>query len=367
MKFTCNKSEIIEAINTSQKGVTGKSTMAILQGLYLKAKDREITLIGSDRDISIETKFIAEVEEEGSIVLDSKLFGEIIRKLPNSDIYFKTTENNTLEILCNKSVFNIVYMNSEEYPELPNINEELSLNINQEILKSMIRGTIFAIAQEETRPILTGVLFEIKNNTLNMVALDGYRLALKKSHIDIDEEIRVVIPGKTLNEVSKIMDEGDKNVNIFFTKNHILFNIENTKIISILLSGEFIKYSSIIPEDYSLKVTANRIDLLSCIERASLLAKDGNTNLVRFDLGEDNLVITSNSQLGNVREELSISLEGEPIKIAFNSKYLIDVLKIMDEDEINLEFTSPVSPCILKNKENDNCTYLILPVRLLNN
>jgi DNA polymerase III subunit beta len=367
MKFTCNKSEIIEAINTSQKGVTGKSTMAVLQGLYLKAKDGIITLIGSDRDISIETKFTADIEEEGSLVLDSRLFGEIIRKLPNSDIYFKTMENNTLEILCNKSIFNIVYMNSEEYPELPNINEEVSLNINQEILKTMVRGTIFAVAQEETRPILTGVLFEIKNNTLNMVALDGYRLALKKSPIDIDEEIRVVIPGKTLNEVSKIMEEGDKNVNISFTKNHILFNIENTKIISILLSGEFIKYSSIIPEDYSLKVTANRSDLLSCIERASLLAKDGNTNLVRFDVGEDNLVITSNSQLGNVREEMPISLEGEPIKIAFNSKYLIDVLKIMDEEEIVLEFTSPVSPCILKNKENDNCTYLILPVRLLNN
>lgn len=367
MKFTCNKIEIIEAINTSQKGVTGKSTMAILQGLYLKAKDGEITLIGSDRDISIETKFAAHIEEEGSLVLDSRLFGEIIRKLPNTDIYFKTTENNTLEIICNKSKFNIVYMNSEEYPELPYINEELSLNINQEILKNMIRGTIFAIAQEETRPILTGVLFEIKNNTLNMVALDGYRLALKKSPIDIDDEIRVVIPGKTLNEVSKIMEDSDKDVNISFTKNHILFSIENTKIISILLSGEFIKYSSIIPEEYSLKVTSGRAELLSCIERASLLAKDGNTNLVKFDIEEDNLIITSNSQLGNVREELQILLEGEPIKIAFNSKYMIDVLKIIDEDEIVLEFTSPVSPCILKNKDNDDCTYLILPVRLLNN
>lgn len=367
MKFTCNKSEITEAINTAQKGVTGKSTMTILQGLYLKAKDGEITLIGSDRDISIETKFKALVEEEGSLVLDSRLFGEIVRKLPNSDIYFKTTENNTLEIICNKSKFNIVYMNSEEYPEMPFVNEELSLNINQEILKNMIRGTIFAIAQEETRPILTGVLFEIKNNTLNMVALDGYRLAVKKTGIDNDDEIRVVIPGKTLNEVSKIMEEGDKNVNISFTKNHILFNIENTKIVSILLSGEFIKYSSIIPEEYSLKITANRSDLLSCIERASLLAKDGNTNMVRFDIGEDDLIITSNSQFGNVREEMSILLEGEPIKIAFNSKYLIDVLKIMDEDEIELEFTSPVSPCILKNKENEDCKYLILPVRLLNN
>ncbi len=258
-------------------------------------------------------------------------------------------------------------MKSEDFPELPNINENMIFSIPQNILKNMIKGTIFATAQDETRPILTGVLFEIKNKILNLVALDGYRLALKSENLDTDNTISAVIPGKTLNEVSKILEENDENVNITFTPNHILFSIKDTKIISRLLEGEFIKYNSIIPEEYNLKITVKRTVLLNSIERASLMAKEGNTNLVKLDIEDETMVITSNSQLGMVREELNIILQGEPLQIAFNSKYLIDVLKIMDEDEIVMEFSSSVSPCIMKNKNINNCTYLVLPVRLLNN
>ena len=192
-------------------------------------------------------------------------------------------------------------------------------------------------------------------------------MALKNENVDNDNTLNAVIPGKTLSEVSKILVEEDETVNITFTPNHILFSLEKTKIISRLLEGEFIKYNSIIPEEYNLKITAKRHSLLECIERASLVAKEGNTNLIKFEIEEDNLVITSNSQLGKVREELNIILQGQPLQIAFNSKYLIDVLKIMEEDEIVMQLTSGVSPCIIKNKNNDNCTYLILPVRLLGN
>ncbi|MFA9398001.1 MAG: DNA polymerase III subunit beta [Clostridiaceae bacterium] len=367
MKFVCNKSNILDAIQTAQKGVTGKSTIAILQGILILANSNEIILIGSDRDISIETKFDAEIYEKGSIVVDSKLFGDIIRKLPNSEIELETHEDNTLEIRCNKSTFNLIYMNSDDFPNLPSVNEDINVEINQQILKNMIKGTLFAVAQEETRPILTGVLFEIKNNKLSLVALDGYRLALRSESINVNNNFSVVIPGKTLNEVSKILEDGDDTVKISFTKNHILFNLNKTRIISILLSGEFINYKSIIPEEYNLKVIANRIDILNCIERASLLAKDGNTNLIKFDINEENMIITSNSQLGKVREELNIILQGQSIQIAFNSKYLIDLLKIMDEEEIVLEFSSAVSPCIVKNKESDNSIYLVLPVRIFAN
>ncbi|MDP4147059.1 MAG: DNA polymerase III subunit beta [Bacillota bacterium] len=365
MKFKCEKNVLQEAISIAQKAVTGKSTMPILQGILITAEKDEITLTGSDIDLSIETKISAEVSETGSIVVDSRLFGDIVRKLPNSYIELNSVDSNSIELICEKSKFNLVHMNAEDFPSLPSVDEDTLLSLNQKLLKSMIKGTMFAIAQDETRPILTGVLFEIKNNNLNLVALDGYRLALKRETINYEGDVSAVIPGKTLSEVVKILDE-EHEVNITFTSNHTLFNLGKTKIISRLLEGEFIKYNSIIPEEYNLKVTTRRDELLNCIERASLVAKEGNTNLIKLDIEDEYMVITSNSQLGNVREELNIILQGQPLEIAFNSKYLIDVLKIMDEEEIVMELSSSVSPCVIKSKENSNCIYLVLPVRLLN-
>jgi DNA polymerase III subunit beta len=367
MKFKCDKNIIQEAIITAQKAVTGKSTMNILQGILIRAAINEITITGSDMDLSIETRFDAEVFETGNIVVDSKLFGDIIRKLPSAEVEITTLENNTLEIVCQKSIFSLTHMNADEYPIIPIIDENMVFKISRKILKNMIKGTIFAAAVDETRPILTGILFEVINKKLNLVALDGFRLALRSENVESDDNISAVIPAKTLSEVSKIIDDTDNNINITFTQNQILFNLDKTKIISRLLVGEFIKYDSIIPHEYNLKIIAKRDALQDCIERASLLAKDGNTNLVKFDIKEDNLIITSNSQLGKVKEEINIILQGESLQIAFNSKYLIDLLKIMEEQEVIMEFSSSVSPCVVKNKENDNCTYLILPVRLLAN
>lgn len=367
MHFKCEKSILQEGISTVQKAITGKSNLPILNGILIKAHENELILTGCDIDLSIETKLKSDVIEEGSVVIDAKIFGEIIRKLPNDTIHINTIDNKSIEILCQKSKFNLIHMKADDFPELPNINENMIFSIPQRILKNMIKGTIFATAQDETRPILTGVLFEIKDKNLNLVALDGYRLALKSENLDTDNVISAVIPGKTLNEVSKILEEQEGDVHITFTPNHILFSFEETKVISRLLEGEFIKYNSIIPEEYNLKIISKRTDLLNCIERASLMAKDGNTNLIKLEIEDENIIITSNSQLGMVREELSIILQGEPLQIAFNSKYLIDVLKIMEEEEIVMELSSSVSPCIIKNKEINNCTYLILPVRLLNN
>jgi DNA polymerase III subunit beta len=367
MKFLCEKSTLQEAISTAQKAVTGKSTMNILEGILLIAKNNELTLIGSDIDLSIETKIAADVIEEGSIVVDSKLFGELIKKLPNSEVQVETIENTALEVTCQKSKAVLKYMNSEDFPSLPKINENMIFNVSQKLLRNMIRGTIFATAQDEIRPILTGVKFEIKDRKLNLVALDGLRLALRSEQVENDSTISSVIPGKTLSEISKILEDSEDVVNITFTPNHILFNLGSTKVISRLLEGEFINYNSIIPDEYNLKVTVKRNEFLDCIERASLMAKEGNTNLVKLNIQDDQIVITSDSQLGKAREELNALMQGEPLKIAFNARFLIDVFKIMDEDEIVLELTSSVSPCVVKNKDKNNCTYLVLPVRFVGN
>ena len=256
-------------------------------------------------------------------------------------------------------------MNPSDYPSLPSINEDLSVEVPQNLLKNMIKGTSFAIAQDEARPILQGILFEVKNRELNLVALDGYRLAVRSELLDVDDNIEVVIPGKTLNEVSKILEDNDDIVKITFTNNHILFNVNNTKIISRLLDGKFVNYVSLLPQEYKLLVNVKKQDLQQGIERASLMAKDGNSNLIRLDVQEDTLVITSNSQLGKVREEVNINLQGDGVQIAFNSRYLLDVLKNMEEEDVVVEMTSSVSPCVIRGKNSNNAKYLVLPVRLV--
>lgn len=365
MIFICEKQKLQEGILISQKAITGKSTMPILEGVYIHANNNGLRLIGSDMDLSIETEVEADVLEEGKVVIDSKIFGEIIRKLPNSDVRIEIIENDTLQISCEKSVFNVVYMNADEYPLLPNISKEQQIEVPQNILKNMIKSTSFSVAQDETRPILQGVLFELKEKTLNLVALDGYRLAIKSEYLDSDFDIEVVIPGKTLNEVSKILEDIDSIVNITFTRNHILFNLEHTKIISRLLEGKFINYNSLLPQEHKLLVTVDKQKLQNGIERASLMSKEGNSNLIKLDIKEDNLIITSNSQLGKVREEVEINLQGDELEIAFNSRYLLDVLKNMEEDTVKLEMTSSISPCVIKAKDTEAYKYLVLPVRLI--
>ena len=365
MIFICEKQKLQEGILIVQKAITGKSTMPILEGIYIKADSNGVTLIGSDKDLSIETKVEANTLENGSIVIDSKIFGEIIRKLPNSEVKIEVIENDTVQISCEKSIFNVVLMNPDEYPALPEITDEKQISVPQNILKNMIKSTSFSVAQDETRPILQGVLFEIKEQSLNLVALDGYRLAVKSEYLDSEFDIEVVIPGKTLNEVSKILEDVDNLVNITFTKNQILFNLEHTKIISRLLDGKFVNYASLLPQEYKLLVIVNRQDLQNGIERASLMSKEGNSNLIKLKIEDDLLVITSNSQLGKVREEVEVNMQGEELEIAFNSRYLLDVLKNMEEDVIRLEMTSSITPCVIKAKDNDSYKYLILQVRLL--
>ena len=365
MIFTCEKQKLQEGILITQKAITGKTTMKILEGILINATESGITLIGSDMDISIKTKVEADVKEIGKVVIDSKIFGEIIRKLPDSLITIEVIENDTVQISCEKSVFNVVYMNGYEYPTLPEINNNDYIEIPQNVLKNMIKSTTFAIAQDETRPILQGVLFEIKDKNLNLVALDGYRLAIKSEYLETDMNIQIVIPGRNLNEVSRILEESDDEVKITFTNNHILFNLGETQIISRLLEGSYVNYNSLLPQEHKITIEVEKQKLQSSIERASLMAKEGNSYLIKLDVQEDYLIITSNSQLGKVKEELSITLQGESIEIAFNSKYLLDVLKNMDGDNVILEMTSSVTPCVITEKNSESSKYLVLPVRLM--
>ena len=365
MIFLCEKQKLQDAIAITQKAITGKTPNPILEGIYIQASNNTITLIGSDMDLAIESKITGDVLQEGAVVIDSRMFGDIIRRLPDSEVKIEVLPNETILITCEKSEITVVYMNADEYPSLPAVKNDNEIEVPQTLLKDMIKGTVFAIAQDETRPILQGILFEVKDRKLNFVALDGYRLALKSEYVESDLETEIVIPGKTLSDVSKILDDSDTNVQITFSENHILFDLGETKIISRLLEGNFVNYKSLLPKEHKILVTVDKINLQSAIERASLMAKEGNSYLIKLDISSDKLLITSNSQLGKVKEEVPVELQGENIEIAFNSRYLLDVLKNVEDDKVVLQMTSSVSPCVIKAEQTDLYEYLVLPVRLM--
>lgn len=367
MKIKVSQNSLAKCINIVQKGISSKTTLPILSGILLEAKDNKLNLVGTDLELGIESSVDCDVLEEGSIVITSRIFGEIIKKLPSLPIELTVDEDNSIHIVCGNSSFNIIGQPSAEYPQLPEIDNDISFEIPKDLLKNMIRQTVFATAQDETRPILTGALLEVKEGSASLVALDGYRLALKNVNVDCMNSIKAVIPGKTLNEVNKILEDDDSNVKIMVASSQILFDLGNTIIISRLLEGSFLNYKDIVRNEYKSKARVKTRDIQESIERASLLAREGRNNLIKFDIIDDKMIITSNSEIGDVHEEIPIKLEGEDIKIAFNSKYILDGLKVIDSEEIVLNFVSNVNPCIINPNEDNNYTYLILPVRLVEN
>lgn len=367
MNIICSRKKLLEGFSIVQKAVSTRTTLPILEGILIQAEDNQIRLIATDLEIGIERFIEGEIIEEGSVVLSSKIIVELIRKLPDASVEIKSNDEFKTEINCASSEFQIQGQNGIDFPELPEINDEHSIEIPQDLFRNMIRQTIFSVASDETRPVLTGTLLEIDDQQVRLVALDGYRLALRRGKADNSDnyKLKEVIPGRTLNEISKILTGEDELIQISKLGNHILFQYDNTRITSRLLEGEFINYNQILPEEYKTRIKVLTSDLVDSCERAELLARQGKNNLIKMEVLQDKLIITSNAEIGQVHEELPIETEGQDIKIAFNSKYLLDALKIIEDNEIYLEFTTSVSPCVIKPLENEYFVYLILPVRLL--
>jgi DNA polymerase III subunit beta len=367
MKIITTKSSLLESINIVQKAVPSKTTLPILEGILFEAKNGKLKLTATDLEIGIETLSNVDVIEPGKVVLSSRIVGDIVRKLPDADIEIETAEKNLVYIKSERSNFKIVTLPHDEFPELPVVKKENGITLSQSILKDTIKQTIFAVSSDEVRPILTGVLFDVDGEKLTMVALDGFRMAVKWNGIINDNSFKAVIPGKTLSEIGKILNENENPINIYFSKNHIQVQIEDTIIISRLLEGEFINYKQIIPSDYKIKVKVSSSKLMEACDRAALFARDSSNNMIKFEINDDLMVIASNSQNGDVHEELKIQKEGNDIEIAFNAKYFIDVLKVIEGDEITIEFTTNVSPSIIRPSDGTGYLYLVLPARFKKN
>ena len=368
MKFVCEKDNILKAINSVTKAVAVRTTMPILEGILIQTNDNEVKFTTYDLELGIEYIINCNVQEQGSTVVNSIMFSEIIRKLPDSDIKITLNENNLLVIECEGSLYKLATMNPEEFPELPKINIENSLEIEQNSLKEMIRKTIFAVSTEENRPIFTGCLFEIKNNRLNVVAVDGFRLAWKTKMLQQQvNDFAAVIPGRSLNEINKIILDSFDTIKIGVAKNQALFEMENCKIVTRLLDGEFIEYKKLLPREHNTRIKLNTRSLLDSIERASLLSQSERNNLIKLSIRDNTMAITSNTEKGNVYEEVDLELEGEYLDIAFNSRYLLEGLKNIESEEIFIEFTTNVNPCIIKPVDGIKYIYLLLPVRIASN
>ena len=370
MKLICEKDKILKALNSVTKAVAVRTTMPILEGILIQTNDNEIKLTTYDLEIGIEYIINdCKVEEQGATVVNAIMFTEIIRRLPDTDISIEVNDKNLLVIECEGSLYKLATMNPDEFPELPKISVENSIEIEQTILKDMIRKTIFAVSTEENRPIFTGCLFEIANNKLNVVAVDGFRLAWKSKFLQNKvNNFSAVIPGRTLNEINKILIDSFDMIKIGVAKNQVLFEMENCKIVTRLLDGEFLNYSSVIPETWETRVRVNKSILQDCFERVSLISASSIEKEKKYpvkvtvDIGK--VTISCTNQTGDAKEEIYVSTEGKNLEAGFNPKYFLDALKAIEDEDVFIEFGSSISPCLVKSVENNDYVYMILPIRL---
>ena len=363
MKIICSKSNLVKGVSIVSKAVPSKTTMPILECILIDATTDIIKLTANDMELGIQTEIEGEIIDRGMIAIDAKIFSEIVRKLPDNEVTIETNENLQTIITCEKAKFDISGKPGDEFSYLPIIEKEDSIEISQFTLKEIIRQTIFSISDSESNKLMTGELFEIKDNKLRVISLDGHRISIRKVELkDNVTDKKLVVPGKTLIEISKILSgEAESMVDISYTNNQIVFEFDNTIVVSRLIEGEYFRIDQMLSSDYETKVRINKKELLSCIDRATLLVKEGDKKPIIINIGDELMELKIKSQIGSMNEEIMITKEGKDLLIGFNPKFLIDALRVIDDEEVTLYLMNAKAPCFIKDDE-ENYIYLILPV-----
>lgn len=365
MHFQCSSSEMSSALAVVTRALPSRTTNVIYEGVLLATCAEGLRLTCTDLALSIETHIDAQVQEEGGIVLPGKLFSEIVRKMPDAMMDITVDDRNVATIRCAGSRMTLTGMDTDEFPSLPEVENPSVISISQKIFRDMVQRTSFAIATDETRIILTGCLLETEGNDLYLVALDGFQLALRKHACENElPKLSAVVPGKVLGELAKILDDSDEAVELRFGKSHLLADVGKTRVVARLLEGEFIRYRQILPQEWKTRVRVSRKELDAAVDRAALMARENKNNLIKIHVGDSEMLITSNAELGDVREEVSVVSEGHDLDIAFNVRYIADTLRAIEDDEVLIRFNSNVSPCLFCPVEGDGYLYLALPVRV---
>jgi len=367
MKFTCNKEELNNAINTVSKAVSSRTTMPILECVLITAEDGKISLTGNDLEIGINSAPIeSETEENGKAAIEARLFSEIIRKLNGNEVTIDTSDGKTAKINCAMSEFNIMTSDAADFPAIADVEKNNGYTIKQCELKRMINETIFSVADDETKPVLTGELLEIKSKCAEIVAVDGFRISYRKT--DIDEQpgdAKVIVPAKAMREISRILsDDEESTAEIYITDKHILFSINENIIVSRLIEGDYIKYDQTFTNEYKTKISVNCDDFISALERATLISRDNKKMPVKLEISGGKIVLTAQTEIGKAYEEVECSSEGENLKIAFNPRFLIEALRACEDESVCIQFNGALSPCIIKPENGDCFKYLVLPLRM---
>ena len=363
MKLVFTKSNLNKAVGIVMKAVPSRTTMNILECILIDATTNEIKFTGNDMELGIETIVEGEIIEKGKIAIDAKLFSEIVRKLPDNDITLTTDSNNNALITCEKSKFNIAGKSGDDFSYLPAIIKDKMITLSQFQLKEVINQTIFSIAINDNNKMMTGELFEVNEGTLKVVGLDGHRIAIRNIKLEgRSDDVRVVIPGKTLQEISKILNaDAESFVNIYFTNNHVLFEFDQTHVVSRLIEGDYFKISQMLSNDYETKVSINKKEFLDSIDRANLLIREGDKKPIIINILNGLLQVNVNSAIGALNEDIDIDKEGKDIMIGFNPKFLMDALRVIDDENVTMYLVNHKSPCFIRDKE-EKYIYLILPV-----
>lgn len=366
MKLIFEKSDLLNAINIVMKAVPSKTTMSILECILIDATTDEIRFTANDMEIGINTTVKGEIIEKGCIAIDAKIFSEIARKLPDSEVIIETDSNYRMLINCEKAKFNIAGKSGEDFTNLPDVEKNKFIYISQFSLREVIRQTIFSIApSESSNKIMTGVLFEVNQNSMKVVSLDGHRVSLRNIELkESFDDIKVIVPGKTLNDISKILNgNAEDEVRIFFTNNHIVFEFDNTIVVSRLIDGEYFKIEQMLSNDYETKIKINKKELVDCIDRATLLVKESDRKPIIITIQDNEVELKINSTIGSMNESISIDKEGKNLIIGFNPKFLLDALKVIDDEQIDIYLLNSKAPMYIKD-ENGSYNYLILPVAM---
>ena len=363
MKIKCKKSDLVKGVSIVSKAVPSKTTMPILECILIDATTDIIKLTANDMELGIETVIEGRIEKKGMIALNARIFSDIVRKLPDNDVSIETDETLQTLITCEKANFQISGKPGEDFSYLPYIERDEPIRLSQFTLKEVIRQTIFSIADNDSNKLMTGELIEIKDDTMRVVTLDGHRISIRR--IELKEQYshkKVVVPGKTLIEVSKILSgEADSSVSLYFTNNHIVFEFDQTVVVSRLIEGEYFNIDQMLSSDYETKVRINKREFLNCIDRATLLIKEGDKKPIIINMMDEVMELKIKSQIGALDEEIYITKDGKDLMIGFNPKFLIDALRVIDDEEIDIYFMNAKAPCFIKDAK-ETYIYLILPV-----
>ena len=367
MNIVCDKALLSSAIDGVSKAVTLRSSIPALEGILLKAEGFQLTLTGYDLEMGITTTIEANVRQAGEIVLSAKLLGDMVRRLPSGEVNIYTNESGNASIKGGVAEFDILAMSASDYPDLPTPGADHTLTIKAGMLRGMIEKTLYAVSQDDKKPAHTGELFAIEEDKLTVVALDGYRLAIVERPVQAEKHIRIIIPAKTLTEVNKLLGDDEDDVRISANRRFVVFNSGNYTILSRLIEGEFLNYANVIPNGCKTRVVLETRDFIDTIERASLIITERLKNPLRilFD-ASGKVTVRCQTNLGKVVDEFSAQVEGDPVEIGFNNRYLLDALRNARCEKVVLELSGPLSPVKILPEEGEDFIYLVLPVRFKN-